>query len=105
MTCNSFGVDGSSSLSECLKINRSLRSIDLSNNRLNYDSAKVIASALRQNSTLRFLNLSQNNISISGVYDLLSAINSESSGLEYLGLKVSLFRYLIRLSRINALIL
>lgn len=118
MTNNSLGAEGITSLSEFIKVNRSLRSLDLSNNKLNYDAARVLAASLRLNSTLQFLNvnlsilyqqfyfshllttnvlfinlkkLSQNNISIPGVYELLSAVNTEASAIEYLGLKVLLF--------------
>lgn len=44
-------------LSDCLKLNKSIQFIDLSNNKLNYECAKPIAQALRQNSTLKSLNV------------------------------------------------
>ena len=42
-------------MSECIRFNKVLKLIDLTNNRLNYDAAKCIAESLKQNSTLESL--------------------------------------------------
>ena len=57
MAYNSFGVEGSLAVSECIKYNKVIKSIDLTNNRLNFDSAKFIAESLAQNSTIESLNV------------------------------------------------
>ena len=46
-------------ISECIKYNKVLQSIDLTNNRLNHDAVKCIAESLKLNSTLESLNVKE----------------------------------------------
>ncbi|RMZ95474.1 leucine-rich repeat-containing 74A [Brachionus plicatilis] len=88
---SNFGYDGIVAMAECLKINKNLKLIDLTNIRINFEGAKAISQGLKANSTLKSLNvelsLSYNNVTSSGIYEILKSINTETSGLEYLGLK------------------
>ena len=44
-------------MSECIKYNKVIKTIDLTNNRLNFDAAKSIAESLKLNTTLESLNV------------------------------------------------
>lgn len=54
---SNFGFDGIVAMAECLKINKNLKLVDLTNTRINYEGAKAIAQGLRVNSTLKSLNV------------------------------------------------
>lgn len=49
-------------MAECLKINKNLKLVDLTNTRINFEGAKALAQGLRSNSTLKSLNVSDSKI-------------------------------------------
>ncbi|CAF0773135.1 unnamed protein product [Brachionus calyciflorus] len=84
---NNFGHDGIVAMAECLKINKSLRIVDLASTKIGFEGAKALSQGLKSNSTLKSLNLSFNPVTASGIYEILKSINTETSSIEYLGLK------------------
>ena len=59
---NSIGDEGAHSLSEALKVNSSLISLDLGRNSIVDEGAHSVSEALRVNTSLTSLDLSQNPI-------------------------------------------
>ena len=62
-----------SSISECLKINRTLCKLNLSNNKITDEGAKRLTEGIKVNVTLEELNLSENWISKEGVMRIVEA--------------------------------
>jgi Ran GTPase-activating protein (RanGAP) involved in mRNA processing and transport len=54
---NNFGVDEASSISDYIRTSKTVKSIDLGNNKLTYESAKNISKALKANGSLTHLNV------------------------------------------------
>ena len=73
---NSISDDGAAAISDSLKYNNSLHELDMSCNKITSEGAKKIAEAIKVNTTLKILRISSNTISDDGV----AAI---SDGLKY----------------------
>lgn len=54
---NGLGYEGAVVLSKCLKANKGLRDLDVSNNRLDWRCSPLIAEGLRQSSTISKLKV------------------------------------------------
>lgn len=59
LSWNGLGYDGALSLSQALKVNKYIKELDVSSNRLTWNCAAVIASGLRDNYTLEVLKVGQ----------------------------------------------
>ena len=57
MSWNGLGFEGSLALGEGLKVNRSLRRLDVTNNRINWDGVPYLSRALQVNKTLEVLQV------------------------------------------------
>lgn len=57
LSWNGFGLEGSLALENVFKENMSLKCIDLSNNRINWDGMVYLARGLRKNNMLRILKV------------------------------------------------
>lgn len=55
---NGFGIEGSLALENVFKENMSLKCIDLSNNRINWDGLVYLTRGLQKNNVLRILKVS-----------------------------------------------
>ncbi|KAF9536368.1 hypothetical protein EC957_011235, partial [Mortierella hygrophila] len=73
---NSIGPNGAQVLSEALKTNRTLINLDLSSNSIGSDGAKALAEALKTNKTLTTLDLAYNSIGLFGVQVLSEALKT-----------------------------
>ena len=63
---NRIGDDGATALGECLKYNKSLTTLDLSDNRIGDDGAAALGECLKYNKSLTTLDLSDNGIGDDG---------------------------------------
>ena len=61
---NSIGDEGAKALSEALKENTTLQSLNLQSNSIKYDGAKALSEALKENTTLQSLDLGGNSIGV-----------------------------------------
>ena len=65
-------------ISDCLKINKSLKELNMSKNEITSNGAKEIATAIRVNTTLEKLDLSHNEISNDGVSFISDGLKNNS---------------------------
>lgn len=79
-------------LFEALKVNKTVKSLDLSYNQINNRGASVIANALQENSSLKILNLSGNLISNYGLRKISEAL-LENISLETVDLRNNPINY------------
>ncbi|KAG0303192.1 RHO1 GDP-GTP exchange protein 2 [Dissophora globulifera] len=82
---NSIGEDGAKALAEALKTNKTLSTLDLWHNSIGDDGAKALAEALKTNSTLSTLGLWYNSVGDDGAKALAEALKNNST-LSTLGL-------------------
>uniref|UniRef100_A0A8C8SRS5 NLR family CARD domain containing 3 n=1 Tax=Pelusios castaneus TaxID=367368 RepID=A0A8C8SRS5_9SAUR len=75
---NSIGVAGAKAMANALKVNRSLRVLNLQENSLGMDGAICIATALTGNHGLTYVNLQGNRIGQSGAKVIADAIRTNS---------------------------
>ncbi|KFH71343.1 hypothetical protein MVEG_01643 [Podila verticillata NRRL 6337] len=81
---NLIGDNGAQALSEALKINSTLTTLNLRSNFIGDDGAQALAEALKTNSTLSVLDLSDNSIGNYGVQALSEALKTNSTiAVEY----------------------
>ncbi|KAF9556315.1 hypothetical protein EC968_008315 [Mortierella alpina] len=76
---NSIGDDGAKTLAEALKTNRTVATLNLSGNSIGSDGAKALAEALKTNRTVATLNLAENSIGNDGAKALAEALKTNSS--------------------------
>jgi hypothetical protein len=75
---NSIGAAGAKDLSEALKVNSTLATLNLSFNSIGAAGAKDLSAALKANSTLVTLSLMMNSIGAAGAKDLSAALKENS---------------------------
>jgi len=84
-----MGVSGAAELAKSLKDNKSLRYLNVFNNKIGYDGAKAIAENIVANHPmLEFLELGHNRIRDKGLDAIIDAlIENKHSNLRILGLR------------------
>ena len=73
-------------ISDCLKINKSLKELNISKNEITSNGAQEIATAIRVNTTLEKLDLSCNEISNDGVRFISDGLNNYNNSLQELNI-------------------
>ncbi|CAF1559186.1 unnamed protein product, partial [Didymodactylos carnosus] len=80
---NNISNEGATSIADALKVNKTLRQLDVSHNNISNEGATSIADALKINTTLTWMSISNNNISNEGATSIAHAlkINTTLSSL------------------------
>ncbi|GFR70208.1 leucine-rich repeat-containing protein 74B-like [Elysia marginata] len=86
LSWNGIAYEGSLALGSALKQNSTLKRLNLTNNRINWDCAPHLSPALAMNSCLECLELGQNPISMEGCEEILSGAAKPRCNLKFLGL-------------------
>ncbi|KAG0077399.1 hypothetical protein BGZ93_003712, partial [Podila epicladia] len=76
---NMLGDDGAQALSEALKANSSLATLDLRDNEIGSNGAQALSEALKANSTMTTLKLGNNEIGDNGALALSEALKTNST--------------------------
>ena len=76
---NEIGDEGACALSDSLKSNSTLTTLELSENSIGPQGASLLSDYLKSNSTLTSLDLSYNTIGTSGAYSLSDSLKSNST--------------------------
>jgi Ran GTPase-activating protein (RanGAP) involved in mRNA processing and transport len=77
--------NGMKKIAEMLKINKTLKIINLSNNEITNDNVIILADALKENETLTHLNIGINKIGAKGVIEIADAIRkNKKTAIKYL---------------------
>lgn len=85
---NNLGVAGAKYFAEALKTNKSIKTVNLFNNKIAFEGAKFIGAALTVNSSLQFLEVGHNRIRDKGLKILVEGIKlNPKSKMECLGLR------------------
>ena len=119
---NQFALEGCKAISDLIKYNKVLKLLSLKGNMFTSECATMLAEALARNSTLKslfvnillfqlfhhtisssgsnnfllnFFQLDDNNFTNTGVYEILDSLNSDTSNLELLSLKVYTFFFFL----------
>jgi Ran GTPase-activating protein (RanGAP) involved in mRNA processing and transport len=71
--------EGVKEVAEALKVNKTLRSVDLSRNQIGVGAAKAIANALKVNKTLRSVDLSRNQLGVGAAKAIANALKENTS--------------------------
>uniref|UniRef100_A0A8C8VDZ1 Leucine rich repeat containing 74A n=1 Tax=Pelusios castaneus TaxID=367368 RepID=A0A8C8VDZ1_9SAUR len=78
LSWNGFGNDGALALGEALKLNNILVQLDISNNHINNDGAGKLSRGLEVNGNLKILKLSHNPLTVEGAIALVTSIRKNS---------------------------
>lgn len=76
---NNFGSEGARAIAEALKVNQNVKDFYLGNNNLGLDGARAIGEMLSVNKTLKYLYLTKNNLGPDGARHIAEALKVNQS--------------------------
>ena len=76
---NKVGGEGAKHLAEALKVNTTLKEIELSTNQIGDDGAQHLSEALLVNTSLQYIDLEKNNINNGGAQSLAASFKGHQS--------------------------
>ena len=83
-----MGVSGAQAVARTLINNKSVKFLNVFNNKIGFDGAKAFADTLAKNQTLEFLELGHNRIRNKGLHQIAQGMTSNpNSAIHTLGLR------------------
>ena len=93
LSCNQLGYSGIETLSNALKVNKTIKKLNMFHNLFDVNGARRLGDVLKMNSNLEEIDIGYNRIKNSGFKNIISSIlENKNCNLKYLGVKYNFIK-------------